>query len=259
MTLLASAQAQHLLVILGSSTSAGTGATNYDSAYAGRYAKYLATLPAGWSQTNLAVGGYTSYQLMRTGNVPLAGRAVPDTAHNVTKALSLRPDVILLALGSNDIGNAYAASEYQNNYDSIRAVAVRAGVRVWITTGMPRNMDSTGRRKILNFRTWILSRYAPRAIDFFDTLGLADGSFNPNYNSGDGIHTNDRGHLSLYYRVVRANLTDLSTGLLAGIRPGSRGFRGGLVWDPRTRILSLGVAGSFARFDIQGRIRYGGL
>jgi lysophospholipase L1-like esterase len=193
------------LVLLGASTASGTGATTYDSSFAGRYAHYLqGQFP--WTFTNLAVSGYTTFQLMPTGNASPSGRPQPDPAHNITKALALHPSVLPLCMGTNDIANGYAAAEYEANYDSLRAIAERAHVPLWIATPLPRALDAAGRAKILALRDRILTRYAPRALDFYDSLGDAQGNYVPAFNSGDGIHTNNHGHRLLYERVVAANL-----------------------------------------------------
>ncbi|MDB5050365.1 MAG: lipolytic protein family [Fibrobacteres bacterium] len=206
--LAAFAHAEKVVVIIGSSTAAGTGASTYDSAFAGRYAHYLPTLNPAWKLVNLAVGGYTTFQLMPTGSKTPANRPAPDTAHNVSKALSLHPDVMLLALASNDIAAGYATNEYQDNYDTLKARAEAAGIKVWISSPVPRSaLDSASRQRLLALRTRVLSRYAPRAIDFYDSLGTPDGSYYPGFNSGDGIHTNNRGHKILFDRVVAANMT----------------------------------------------------
>ena len=77
--------AENTIAILGSSTAAGVGASTYDSAFAGRYAKYLGGLKPSWKLVNLAVGGYTTYHIMPTGWKRPAGRPAPDTARNITK------------------------------------------------------------------------------------------------------------------------------------------------------------------------------
>lgn len=200
----AAAQVQ-LAVLLGASTAAGTGATTYDSSFAGRYAHYLQGQPP-WTFTNLAVSGYTTFQLMPTGYVSPPGRSQPDPAHNITKALALHPTVLILCMGTNDIANGYPAAEYEANYDTLNAIAERAHVPLWIATPLPRALDATGRNKILALRDRILTRYWPRALDFYDSLGDAQGNYVPAFNSGDGIHTNNHGHRLLYERVVAANL-----------------------------------------------------
>jgi hypothetical protein len=181
----------------------------------------------------------------------------------MTKALSLHPNVILLALGDNDIGNDYAASEYQSNYDSLKSAAEKAGVIFWVTTTVPRTtLDSAGRLEVLAFRKRILERYAPRAIDFFDGLGSPDGKYLAQYNSGDGIHTNNRGHEILFKKVVAANLTGLATPILAASSDAGRislrrrasviGWNGSVIiadgqsaaaFDPRGRVWGVKVPG----------------
>ncbi|MDB5104478.1 MAG: lipolytic protein family [Fibrobacteres bacterium] len=261
--LAAAADAPATIAILGSSTAAGTGATNYDSAFAGRYGRYLAALRPAWNLVNLGVGGYTTYNVMPTGYKPPANRPSPDTARNITKVLALHPHALLICLPSNDINNGYPASEYNANFDSLRLWAARAGIQVWVSTPLPRSaLDSSRRVMLIALRDRILSRYAPRAIDFYDSLGGEDGRYFPAFNSGDGIHTNDRGHKILFLRVVAANLTGISTSiaftagsdpapwvasglpkLILGGKPGSvmvEGFRRGIFIDLRGRTLAPG-------------------
>ncbi len=246
--------ADRTIIILGSSTAAGTGASNYDSAFAGRYAKYLGALNPSWKLVNLAVGGYTTYNVMPTGWKHATGRPDPDTARNITKALALKPTCLLICMPSNDINNGYAATEYNDNFDSLHAWADKANLPVWITTPLPRSaMDAAHRKLLIELRDRILARYAPRVINFYDSLGDADGNYFSQYNSGDGIHTNDKGHKILFSRVVAANLTGISVALSFSrpvAEPRVRPLT--LMLDPRRgSLLIAGPAG--ARFDATGR------
>jgi lysophospholipase L1-like esterase len=201
------------IVLMGASTSAGVGATTYDSSFAGRYARYLRSLDPAWTLTNLAVSGYTTFQLMPTGYAAPSGRPQTDPAHNITKALSLHPRVLLLCMGTNDIANGYSASQYEANYDTLHAISERSGIPLWVTTPLPRAVDAAKRNMILALRDRIMSRYAPREINFYDSLGDAQGNYYPAFNSGDGIHTNNHGHRLLFERVVAANLMGSVTAL----------------------------------------------
>ncbi len=206
--------AGNTIVLIGSSIAAGVGASVYDSAWAGKYAASIKALNPTWTFVSLAVPGYTTYNVMRTGNVPPANRATPDTVHNITKAISLKPTCLIISLTGNDIANGYAPAEYEENFDSLRALAVRAGIKVWITTPTPRTaVDSAKRVRILALRDRVLSRYAPRAIDFYDSLGAADGTMIPKFNSGDGIHPNNLGHAMLFRRMLAANVPGITIGL----------------------------------------------
>lgn len=59
------------IVVLGSSTAAGTGTTNPDSAWVNRFRNYFVAQDSSFRVINLAVGGYTTYHIMPTGFVPL--------------------------------------------------------------------------------------------------------------------------------------------------------------------------------------------
>ena len=87
-----------LIVVVGSSTSAGTGASTSDSAYVSRYRAYVKSIDPRAIVVNLAVGGYTTYNVMPTGFVPPAGRPTPNPLNNITRALAYKPWAILVNL-----------------------------------------------------------------------------------------------------------------------------------------------------------------
>jgi hypothetical protein len=77
------------VVILGSSTSLGTGASPIDSSWANKFRLFLLQQNASNSFTNLSLGGFTTYSVNPTGYVPPAGKPAPDPARNITAALAL--------------------------------------------------------------------------------------------------------------------------------------------------------------------------
>ena len=238
--------AARTIAILGSSTAAGTGASTYDSAFAGRYAKYLGALNPSWKLVNYAVGGYTTFHIMPNGWKHAAGRPDPDTARNITKVLALKPSALLISMPSNDINNNYPPEEYNANFDSLHAWAGKAGIPVWIATPLPRTpLDAAHRKQLLDLRARILSRFAPRSIDFYDSLGDAEGAYLAAYNSGDGIHTNDRGHKLLYQRVVAANMTGTVVDLGMPYIARGRAAAPTLSWDSRSGMVFRTAVGRF--------------
>ena len=255
--LTASVLAAQTVVIIGSSTAAGVGATNYDSSFAGRYGRYLTTLKPAWTLVNLAKGGFTTYECMPSGFKQPTNRPAPDTARNISKVLALHPQVLLICLPSNDVANNYAPAEYNANFDSLRAWATNAGIKTWITTPGARNMpDTTRQKRLVALKDRISSVYAPRYVSFFDSIANADGTYNPYYGAGDGIHANDRGHLLMFKRVVAANLTEIVT--TYAISSGS--FKITLLQAGTPGIvhgsLLFGRSGTSGAFDAQGRLRY---
>ncbi|MCB0844148.1 MAG: SGNH/GDSL hydrolase family protein, partial [Bacteroidetes bacterium] len=72
------------IVVLGSSTAAGAGASPSDSAWVNRYRSYLQGFNPDYQVTNRAQGGFNSYRIMPTGFTPPSGRPNADTIRNIT-------------------------------------------------------------------------------------------------------------------------------------------------------------------------------
>lgn len=194
------------IVILGSSTAEGIGATPNRS-WVSRYTQYLKTINTGYQVYNLAVGGYTTYDINPTGYVPPASRPYPNTEHNITKALSLNPHAIIINLPTNDVGRNYTLAEQQANYQRIISAATARGVPVWVSTSQPRNdYNAQMVANLKAMRDWTLSYFGNKAIDFWTGMGQPNDSIKWAYSYGDGIHFNDSGHYVLYTRVVARNI-----------------------------------------------------
>jgi lysophospholipase L1-like esterase len=91
------------IVVLGSSTSAGSGASTIDSAWVNRYREYLQSINPNNEVVNFGVGGYNTYRIMRTGFIPPPGRPNPDIVRNITAAINESPDAIIVNMPSNDV------------------------------------------------------------------------------------------------------------------------------------------------------------
>src|SRR5215204_3803986 len=205
--------AQKKVVILGSSTAAGTGASNYDSSWAGKLQlSFRKNITAGDPDTiviNLAVGGYVTYYAMPTGYVPPAGRPAPDGEHNVTKALSFSPDIVLINFPTNDIGSGYSKNEFLNNLRFLSQQITSVGVKAYVATTQPRSQfDFSMRQALRECVDSVNNSFGANAINFWDDLATNDGQFNlrPEVNSGDGVHANNLGHRLLFERVREKNI-----------------------------------------------------
>ena len=200
------------VVILGSSTAAGTGPREIANAWVNRYLAYAESLDADNRVINLAKGGYTTYHLMPRDYDPPEGRPRPDPCRCITMALHLDPDAIVINLPSNDAAYGYSVEEQLANYDSLLVLAGRRDVPVWITTTQPRNLTVEGRANLMAVRDSTHVRFGERAIDFWSGLAMEDGSVDPAYDSGDGVHLNDRAHRVLFQRAVAAGLLKQGVG-----------------------------------------------
>lgn len=194
------------IVVLGSSTAAGTGASP-NRGWVSLYTQYLKGINANYQVYNLAVGNYTTYHINPTGYVPPASRPSPDPAHNITKALSLQPHAIIINLPTNDVGRGYTLAEQQANYLRVLNAATAQGVKVWVATTQPRNDYSA--QMVANLkamRDWTFSYFGDKSIDFWTGMNQPNDSIKHAYSYGDGIHLNDLGHYVLYTRVVARNI-----------------------------------------------------
>lgn len=189
------------IVVLGSSTAEGTGPSDRRNAWVNRYRDFLKLENSNHRVDNLAKGGYTTYHILPTGQATPANRPQPDPQRNITYALALEPDAIIINLPSNDATAGYSVAEQLANYDTVLAAAKRKLIPVWITTTQPRNLSEAGRKNLMALRDSTLARFGKYAIDFWNGLAQENGAIKPQYDSGDGIHLNDAAHEILFQRV----------------------------------------------------------
>ncbi|MCB0661625.1 MAG: SGNH/GDSL hydrolase family protein, partial [Saprospiraceae bacterium] len=194
------------VVVLGSSTAAGSGASRPDSAWVNRYRKYMQSLNPANEVINLAQGGYNSYRLMPTDYTPPAGRPAPDPARNITQAIARGPDAIIVNLPSNDVAAGYGIEQLAN-FDTMVGRATRAGIPIWITTTQPRNFTNQLQIQLqLLVRDSILIKYGDFAIDFWSPVVDANNWIYPYFSAGDGVHLNDNGHRVLNKKVIESRI-----------------------------------------------------
>lgn len=229
--LFSEAQQPVKMVVLGSSTSACfgfSGGITDGNCWVNRVVNYYNTNGYTVSLFNLAVSGYNVYQGMPTGSPGVTvggGTYGPDPDRNITKALSLNPDVIILNYPSNlyDIADVHDVLSW---FRTINQTATNAGKTCFITTSQPRGFDASGRAKLKEIKDSILLQYGFYAIDFYDTLATVDGFIRPLYNQGDGTHMNAIGHDTLANRTIAKSI--FSAGC------GNRTVKSGAWNDPAT-------------------------
>ncbi|NJC28504.1 SGNH/GDSL hydrolase family protein [Neolewinella antarctica] len=198
------------IVVLGSSTAAGTGASTADSAWVNRYAASLAG-DTRYEVVNLGRGGANTYNILPTGSAtpPVAAFNV-DRQRNVTRALEFDPFAIIINMPSNDAASDVSAAEQMLNFRRIAAPALANGVKVYVATTQPRNFSSASRIAIQRaVRDSILAEYGDFAIDFWTGVATDAGTIDPDLDSGDGVHLNDGGHKILFERVADLRLDTL--------------------------------------------------
>ena len=197
------------VVVLGSSTAAGSGPAHWDSAWVNRFRAAALAEDSARIVTNYGVGGFTTYHIMPDGFVPPPGRPNPALDLNITKAINVGADAVIINLPSNDQVNGYAIEETIANYDTIFARAAAAKVEVWLSTTQPRNTSAGIRAALMEMRDSTFSIWGDRAVDFWTDIAMPDGTINPIYDSGDGVHLNDAAHGILFARVDAKDIWSL--------------------------------------------------
>jgi lysophospholipase L1-like esterase len=192
------------IVVLGSSTAAGATLRDPETSWPRRYAAYLTT--RGGTLTNLAVSGYSTYHVLPTGTANPAGRPPVDPAHNITAALALHPDAIIVNLPSNDAAMGVPVDDSLANLRIVATAAREAHVLVWVTTSQPRALPPEQVQLIVGLRDRIEQEYGAHALDFFTPLATPDALPRPELNAGDGIHPNAEGQRLLFEQVRAADL-----------------------------------------------------
>ncbi|MDH5381311.1 MAG: PA14 domain-containing protein, partial [Cyclobacteriaceae bacterium] len=185
------------VVILGSSTAEGVGASTYSASWAGQFESWLGSRSTNSSVTNLAMGGFTTEDVRPDGSSP-----APDITRNITKAVSLRPDLIIINLPSNNVQENIDAQTTMNHYREIKAKTDAAGIYLLVTSTQPRNTDAAKRLLLQVERDSLLNYFSDNVIDIYEELtNFTNLSIKTMYSAGDGIHLNDAGHAYIFSEV----------------------------------------------------------
>jgi len=188
------------VVVLGSSTAAGTGPSHPDSTWVNKYRATLQLLNPQNEVINLAVGGFSTYKIMPNSFVTPSNRPSVDTLKNITRALSLHPDYIIVNLPSND--RQWPMNEQLSNFDSIYRHSWNSGVPMYICTTQPIVNSGTYQRAV---RDSILANFSPHVIEFFTPLADSNNLVLQNY-AADAVHLNDSGHAVLFNQVYNKDI-----------------------------------------------------
>jgi len=193
-----SARGLHI-VVLGSSTAEGMGPVY---SWVDRLRDHAKWVNGGHQVTNLAGGGLRSYHYLPTGSSQRYGH-LANPEHNITKALSLNPDVVLLNNTSNDVWeDNFDVDQIMGNYQEIVDTAKAAGVSLYLTTSQPTRYDQAMRDRLILIYSRVVSDFPSIYVDFWTDLANADGTSKDAFAvEGDSVHLNDAAHLLFYKRM----------------------------------------------------------
>lgn len=202
----AHAQKKLTIAVLGSSTAAGENASSPAKSYLGLLKAHLQSLGELDTLYNFGLPGSTTYSGMPTGFVPPAGRDAPEPSFNVTRALQLGADIVLVNYPGNDITRGYSLADFMSNLHTIYDTVIAAHKICAVTTTQPRTDLTLDLQQLLQTcRDSILLEFPVCVLNFWDPIVAPNSlDLNPIYDSGDGTHLNDSGHYVLYQVVIAA-------------------------------------------------------
>lgn len=209
-TIIENTNLRQKIVVLGSSTAAGAGPSSVEKAWVWLYSDYLKQKDTRFEVVNLAVGGYTTYDILPTGTqIPTGINETIDLNRNITKAIALNADGIIVNMPSNDANMGYSVNNQIANFHLIVDAAKMANIPIWICSVQPRDFGNN--TNALNIQLSMLSalpqEFPDIMIDFWNGLANASGNdILSQYDSGDGIHLNDAGHKILVQRVIEKGI-----------------------------------------------------
>lgn len=194
------------IVILGSSSAAGKGASIKSKSWVELLKAQLKKDNKIVNVVNLGEGGFTTYHVMPTGN-KVANRPAPNTSKNITKALSYKPFLIIVNLPTNDVDKKYTDKEILNNYSKLRSIAMKENVNYIVTGTQPRNFTEKSQRdRLLALNEKMVAMDPAHVVDLLKKLSLQDFKIKKTYAFTDGIHPNDKGHAVINGYVFNAPL-----------------------------------------------------
>lgn len=186
--------------VLGSSTAAGVGAPDG----LGWVARLGAQLQAqGVGLTNLARSGLLTSQALPVGTPLVAGRAPPDPAVNIDRALTLSPALVILSFPSNDAVAGVPAAETVGHWQLIAQHAARAGSATLVLSTQPRDgLDAVQRAALDETDRLAADAFGACFVALRAALSDAQGNIAPALSAGDGIHLNAEGHRIVFERTM---------------------------------------------------------
>jgi len=115
------------------------------------------------------------------------GDRTQEVRSRLPEIIAMKPKVVILAIGSNDIRNSVTTGTWQANYSYIDNTLRSNGIQVYHCLPFKEN-QSGGGVDLTSQKNWIAANFVGRTIDTWTPTNEASCLYS------DGIHLNDRGH-----------------------------------------------------------------
>jgi len=191
------------IVILGSATAEGVGASDPSKSWVELMKAKLKADNKNVNVVNLALRQYTTYHIMPT-NYKVADRPTAKAEHNITKALSKKPFLVIIHLTTGDVVNGYSNKEILANYETLRQMLVAANVNFIFTGTQPRNTTQANRDRLSNLNGKIKAIAPDNFVSVIKKLGQKDYRIKKFYAYHDGRNLTDPGHAVINGSIFNA-------------------------------------------------------
>lgn len=115
------------------------------------------------------------------------GDRTQEAKARLPQVVALKPKVVILAIGSNDIRNSITTATWRQNYITIDSTLRANGIVVWHCLPFKENTGAGG-VDLTAQKDWIAANFTGRTIDTWTPTNEASCTYS------DGIHLNDRGN-----------------------------------------------------------------
>ncbi len=177
-----------------------------ESTWIGKYRDYLQSFNSDNEVINLTKKSFNSYHIMPTGNPVPYRRPHSNPENNITQAISLNPDAILINLEYNDVLAGYKANEEIINIMLLTSKANKSNIPVWINMPKPRSFDSLAYQKTyIKTKNLIKERFGSFVVDYWGDMAEEDGSIQDVY-AYNGIHINNKGQELILQKLIEADI-----------------------------------------------------
>jgi lysophospholipase L1-like esterase len=203
------------VTVIGSSTAANNGVTNYNNAFVNKLRAYYQAEGLAIDFVNLAVAGTRPFDI--DINAALNNNAT---------------DILLVCYPSNGYTASANASVIARYFEFQNACNSR-GIQMIVTGTQPRDdFSPDDRANLITMNNLFRTNFPDRFIDFLTPLLNTNGNtMKPEYRA-DGIHPNDAGHEVLYQLVKAFNIFQFTNSSSSNINSPNSG---------NTNITSLGA------------------
>ncbi|MET0465722.1 MAG: SGNH/GDSL hydrolase family protein, partial [Chitinophagaceae bacterium] len=137
--------------------------------------------------------------------------ANPIIGRNITAALNVNPDLILILHSGNHFANGFSLEYVKTLYTELAAIMNSAGKKFAFSTAGPRGTYFPGsdvdayRNLCLQFNAWLIETYPDNCFDIWNELGDSETGLPQNgLLIYDGLHYWDEGHM----KMVKACIND---------------------------------------------------